>query len=455
MELRSINPTSGKTLKRYSVPGPSRVDQMIRATFRAQKTWKGWPPGDRASLLDQAARILKERSRDLGKLMALEMGKPMTQGIAEAEKCASACLYYSANAERFLAPEPVETDASQSMVVQEPLGIVLGVMPWNFPFWQVFRFAVPTLAAGNGVLLKHASCVPGCATAIEKIFLEAGFPAGLFRTLLVPSGQVPAILSHPLVSAVSLTGSTGAGKDIARRAGALLKKAVLELGGSDAYLVLEDADLEMAAETCVKSRLINNGESCIAAKRFIVVEDVFDEFLEKFVSRMASRKMGDPLDPSTEVGPLARADLRKSLHLQVRKSIRLGARCVLGGSIPEGPGAFYPPTVLTRVKKGMPAFDEELFGPVAALIRARDEKQAIAMANDSSFGLGAAVFTRDLERGLRIARTELEAGNCFVNGLVKSDPRLPFGGVKQSGYGRELGSYGIREFVNIKTVWIR
>ncbi|HUX83673.1 MAG TPA: NAD-dependent succinate-semialdehyde dehydrogenase [Chitinophagaceae bacterium] len=455
MELRSINPANGKPLKKYAVPGPSRVDQMIRSSASAQLAWKEWPVGERAALLENAARILKDRSAEWGRLMALEMGKPIGQGIAEAEKCASACTYYALNSEKFLAPEQVETDASQSMVVMEPLGVVLGVMPWNFPFWQVFRFAVPTITAGNGVLLKHASNVPGCAIAIEKIFQEAGFPAGLFKSLVVPSGQVPAILNHPLVSAVSLTGSTGAGKDIARKAGSLLKKAVLELGGSDAYLILEDADLDMAAETCVNSRLINNGESCIAAKRFIIVQEVFGEFLEKFNSRMASRKMGDPLDPSTQVGPLARTDLRDSLHRQVRKSIRLGARCVLGGSIPEGPGAFYPPTVLTGVKKGMPAFDEELFGPVAALIRAKDEKQAIALANDSSFGLGAAVFTRDPERGTRIARSELDAGNCFVNGLVKSDPRLPFGGIKQSGYGRELGAYGIREFVNIKTVWVR
>jgi succinate-semialdehyde dehydrogenase/glutarate-semialdehyde dehydrogenase len=326
-------------------------------------------------------------------------------------------------------------------------------MPWNFPLWQVYRFAAPALMAGNTGVLKHASNVSGCALAIEEIFAQAGFPAGAFRTLLIGNPQVRAVIEHPLVRAVTLTGSTPAGKAVAAQAGAVLKKTVLELGGSDPYLVLEDADLDQAAPICARSRLINGGQSCIAAKRFIVVEPALAGFTERFVSFMKAQKVGDPLVPGTDVGPLARHDLRDELHRQVVASVERGARVLLGGEVPEGRGAFYPPTVLTDVRPGMPAYDDELFGPVAAIIRAKDEQDAVRIANDSPFGLGAAVFTRDPDRGERVARA-LEAGSTFINGPVVSDPRLPFGGIKESGYGRELGSYGIKEFVNAKTVYV-
>jgi succinate-semialdehyde dehydrogenase/glutarate-semialdehyde dehydrogenase len=365
------------------------------------------------------------------------------------------CDYYAENARAFLSRESVETDASKSFVTFQPIGIVLAVMPWNFPFWQVFRFAAPALMAGNGGVLKHASNVFGCALAIEDVFVRAGFPPDIFRTLLIGSKGVDAVIENPLVKAVTLTGSTPAGIAVARKAGEKLKKSVLELGGSDPYIVLEDADLEAAVSTCVFSRLINSGQSCIAAKRFIVVEAVREQFESMYVEQMRAKKMGDPMQEDTEVGPQARHDLRDELHEQVVKSIEKGARCLLGGEIPAGDGAFYPPTVLTEVKKGMPAFDEELFGPVAAIIPVKDEKAAIAAANDSVFGLGAAVFTEDIARGERIAAEEIEAGCCFVNTFVKSDPRLPFGGVKESGYGRELSHYGIKEFVNIKSVFIK
>ncbi|MCP5051825.1 MAG: NAD-dependent succinate-semialdehyde dehydrogenase, partial [bacterium] len=348
-----------------------------------------------------------------------------------------------------------QTDASGSFVSFQPLGVVLAVMPWNFPFWQVFRFAAPALMAGNTGVLKHASNVPGCGLAIEDIFVKAGFPKDVFRTLLVGSTRVSHVIENPLVTAVTLTGSTPAGRSVGRKAGEMLKKSVLELGGSDAYVVLEDADLEAAAETCVVSRLINAGQSCIAAKRFVVVESVKQRFEELMITKMKARKMGDPMDESVDIGPQARRDLRDGLHQQVVESIEQGARCVLGGEVPDGNGAFYPPTVLTDVKKGMPAYEEELFGPVAAIIPVADEAEAVRVANDSVFGLGAAVFTRDIEKGKRLAEKEIQAGCCFVNDFVRSDPRLPFGGIKESGYGRELSHFGIKEFVNIKTVYVK
>ncbi|HET8646273.1 MAG TPA: NAD-dependent succinate-semialdehyde dehydrogenase, partial [Vicinamibacteria bacterium] len=391
---------------------------------------------------------------DLARLAALEMGKPVAQGRAEADKCALVCRFYAQEAERFLAPQAVATAASSSRVVFEPLGPVLAVMPWNFPYWQVFRFAAPALMAGNAGLLKHASNVSGCALAIEALLHEAGFPPALFRTLLIGSDRVASVIEAPEVKAVTLTGSTPAGKAVAGQAGSLLKKTVLELGGSDPYLVLEDADLEAAAESCAASRLINSGQSCIAAKRFMVVEPVRARFEEAFVERMRARRMGDPLDAEVQVGPQARHDLRDGVQAQVTASVEAGARLLLGGTVPEGPGAFYPPTVLTGVRKGMAAFDEEVFGPVAAVVPVKDEEEAVRAANDTPFGLGAAVFTRDLQRGQRLA-ARLEAGNVFVNTHVQSDPRLPFGGVKESGYGRELGEFGIREFVNVKTVYVK
>ena len=398
---------------------------------------------------------MERDKQQLATLMTQEMGKTLKSAVAEAEKCAWVCRYYAEHAERFLAPEPVATDAGHSFVAFLPLGPVLAVMPWNFPFWQVFRFAAPALMAGNAGLLKHAANVTGCALAIEQVFKDAGFPAPLFRALLVPSKRVAGIIAAPPVKAVTLTGSTPAGRSVAGKAGEMVKKTVLELGGSDPYVVLEDADLEAASETCVAARLVNSGQSCIAAKRFIVVEPVRRQFEELFVEKMRARKMGDPLLPGVDVGPQARRDLRDDLHRQVEQSVKAGAKLLLGGMVPPGPGAFYPPTVLGEVRKGMPAFDEETFGPVAAIVPARDEADAIQQANDSPFGLGAAVFTRDVKRGERIAVEELEAGSCFVNALVKSDPRLPFGGIKESGYGRELSAFGIREFVNVKTVYVK
>jgi succinate-semialdehyde dehydrogenase/glutarate-semialdehyde dehydrogenase len=402
----------------------------------------------------KAAEILRAEAGDCARLMAREMGKPVRDGVAEAQKCALACDFYAEHASRFLAREPVATDARNSFVTFNPLGVVLAVMPWNFPFWQVFRFAAPGLMAGNTAVLKHASNVPGCALAIENVFRRAGFPANLFRTLMIGSKQVESVIEHPLIRAVTLTGSGAAGRAVARKAGELLKKTVLELGGSDPYLVLEDADPEVAATVCAKGRLVNSGQSCIAAKRFIVIEAVRAAFEDRFVKRMRAARMGDPLDESTEIGPQARHDLRDTLHRQVEASIAKGARCLLGGAIPGGRGAFYPPTVLTDVRKGMPAHDEELFGPVAAVIPVKNEDEAIAAANDSSFGLGGAVITRDLARGERIAAEQLESGCVFVNDAVRSDPRLPFGGIKESGYGRELSAYGIKEFVNIKAVYV-
>ncbi|HEX7091168.1 MAG TPA: NAD-dependent succinate-semialdehyde dehydrogenase [Longimicrobiales bacterium] len=454
MTIRAINPATGETIEEYAETPPEEVDRILRAADAAFHAWRRTSVQERAARLREAARLLRERAPEYARLMALEMGKPVRAGRAEAEKCALACDYYAENGPRFLEPEMVETDARRSFVAFRPLGVVLAIMPWNFPFWQVFRFAAPALMAGNAAVLKHASNVPGCALAIERLLRDAGFPPDLFRTLLVGSDAVDGIIGHPAVRAVTLTGGTPAGRAVATSAGKQVKKTVLELGGSDPYIVLEDADLEHAAAVCAASRLINSGQSCIAAKRFIVVESVREEFERLFVERMRAARMGDPLDEATELGPLARHDLRDGLHEQVRDSVRAGARLLLGGEIPEGPGAYYPPTVLTDVRKGMPAFDDESFGPVAAIVPARDEAEAIRLANDSLFGLGAAVFTRDRARGERIATEDLEAGSCFVNTFVRSDPRLPFGGVKESGYGRELSHYGMREFVNIKTVWV-
>jgi succinate-semialdehyde dehydrogenase/glutarate-semialdehyde dehydrogenase len=455
MPLESINPTTGALIQSYREHAPHEVEQALLAANNAFATWRRTTFAERAAPVNAAAAILRTRKEEYGKLMALEMGKPFTQGIAETEKCAWVCDYYAENAERILSAEIIPTDATKSFVTFQPLGILLAVMPWNFPFWQVFRAAAPALMAGNAVVLKHASNVSGCALEIERVFRDAGLPDGLFKTFLLKSNRVSTLIEHPLVKAVTITGSTAAGKAVAAKAGEMLKKSVLELGGSDAYVVLEDANLNETVSTCVTSRLINNGQSCIAAKRFIVVEPLLKHFEEMFVERMQAQKVGDPLDVSVNVGPMARHDLRDELHEQVRRSAERGAKVLCGGEIPNDRGAFYPPTVLTNVKKGMPAYDEELFGPVAAIIAANDEADAIRIANDSVFGLGAAVFTSDLKRGERIAAEELEAGSCFVNAFVKSDPRLPFGGIKESGYGRELSAFGIREFVNVKTVWMK
>jgi succinate-semialdehyde dehydrogenase / glutarate-semialdehyde dehydrogenase len=454
MAITSINPATGKTVKTYDEMTPKQAAAAVAQAHETWRTWRATSFTERAKPMKKTAEILRKRKDELAKLMAVEMGKPLAQGAAEVEKCAWTCDYYADNAEKHLAPESIKTDASNSYVAFEPLGVVLAIMPWNFPLWQVYRFAAPALMAGNVGVLKHASNVPGCALVIEEIFNQAGFPESAFRSLLIGNAQVRAVIEHPLVRAVTLTGSTPAGKAVASQAGAVLKKTVLELGGSDPYVVLEDADLDQAVETCVNSRLINAGQSCIAAKRFIVVEPVRAAFTERFVALMKTKKMGDPLKEGTDVGPQARHNLRDDLHKQVLASVERGAKLLLGGEVPPGAGAYYPPTVLADVKPGMPAYDEELFGPVAAIIGAKNEEDAVRIANDTIFGLGAAVFTKDTERGERVAR-KLEAGSTFVNSLVASDPRLPFGGIKESGYGRELGSYGIKEFVNAKTVYVK
>ncbi len=455
MTLDAINPSTGELIRRYDVRSSRSVGEALHQSESAQQKWRELAFSERAAALRKAGANLRRKHGDYAVLMATEMGKPVAQGRSEVEKCAWACEYYAEHAERLLAPEPVETDASRSFVAFRPLGVVLAIMPWNFPFWQVFRFAAPALMAGNGAVLKHAPNVPGCALAIERIFQDAGFPDGIFGNLFIDLPQVADVIAAPEVRAVTLTGSTRAGREVAARAGATLKKTVLELGGSDPYVVLGDADLAATVETCVASRLINGGQSCIAAKRFIVVDVVRREFTERFIDLMKKRRMGDPLDERNDLGPLARRDLRDNLHRQVAESVARGARLLLGGTVPDRPGWFYPPTVLTDVKKGMPAFDEELFGPAAAIIAAKDETEALRLANDTAYGLGAAVFTRDVARGERLAAEHLDAGSCFVNAFVKSDPRLPFGGIKDSGYGRELSSFGIREFVNIKTLYVK
>lgn len=454
MALESINPTTGQIIKSYEEMTESEVSRIIDEVFEAFQEWKNTSFSIRKDMMKRAGQVLRDNSKKYTELMAMEMGKPLGNGIGEIEKCAWCCDFFADNAEKFLQPEAVASTGRKSFVTFQPLGVVLAIMPWNFPFYQVFRFAAPTLMAGNVGLLKHANNVMGCALAIEEIFKEAGFPKNVFRSLVVGSDLIDATIPSEKIAAVTLTGSTRAGKIVAGIAGSHIKKTVLELGGSDAYVILEDANLEEAVEVCVASRLTNSGQSCIAAKRFIVVEAIRNQFEEKFVEEMKKAKMGDPLADDTWVGPQARYDLRDSLDRQVQESIKNGAKCLLGGKIPDDKGAYYPPTVLTDVKKGMPAYDEELFGPVAAIIPVKNEEEAIYTANDSIYGLGAAVFTRNLEKGEEIAAKKLAAGSCFVNSQVKSDPRLPFGGIKESGYGRELSHYGIREFVNIKSVVI-
>lgn len=455
MSFTVLNPATGEPGASYPGHSPAEVTSIIEEVHQAQRAWRKVPFAERAERMREAAALLRARKDTYARLMAEEMGKPIRQGQGEVEKCAWVCEYYAEHADGFLTDEPMPSDASESFVTYQPLGIVLAIMPWNFPLWQVFRFAAPGLMAGNAGLLKHASNVPGCALAIESVFRDAGFPDNLFRTLLISSKDVGPVIENPRVKAVTLTGSTPAGKAVAAKAGSVLKKTVLELGGSDPYVILEDADLDQTVAACVTSRLINSGQSCIAAKRFIVVESVRATFEERLVAGMRAQIMGNPFDEATDVGPQARHDLRDDLHRQVVASVAAGATCVLGGNVPEGAGAYYPPTVLTNVRSGMPAYDEELFGPVAAIIPVADETEAVRVANDTIFGLGAAVFTQDLAKGRRIAAEELDAGCCFVNAFVKSDPRLPFGGIKESGYGRELSEAGIKEFVNMKTVYIK
>ncbi|MCP4583597.1 MAG: NAD-dependent succinate-semialdehyde dehydrogenase [candidate division Zixibacteria bacterium] len=451
--MKAINPATNELIKDYREHTPEEVAQIIEKVQHEFLSWRevGFP--QRAELMHNAAEILRRNKDNYARTITIEMGKTITESRAEVEKSAWVCDYYADNAEKFLADEIVETDASRSFVAFQPLGIVLAVMPWNFPYWQVFRFAAPALMAGNAGVLKHASNVPGSALDIESIFREAGFPENIFRTLLIGAGQVEAVIKNEQVKAVTLTGSEPAGMQVAATAGRELKKTVLELGGSDPYIVLEDAEINACVNTAVTARMINAGQSCIAAKRFIVVEPMLKQFEDTHTQLMKNMKIGDPLAEETQVGAMARMDLLEELDQQVQKSIELGARLLCGGRKADANGAFYLPTVLTDVKKGMPAYGEETFGPVSAIIPVKDAKEAIQVANDSPFGLGGSVWSRDLLKAEKIAR-RIESGAVFINGMTKSDPRLPFGGIKKSGYGRELSHYGIREFVNIKTIWI-
>jgi succinate-semialdehyde dehydrogenase/glutarate-semialdehyde dehydrogenase len=452
--MQVMNPATGEVLLRYDTMSWEDVAAKLVAARTAFADWRQRSFEQRAALLGTLAGLLRERRVVYAEMMAGEMGKPVSQGRAEIEKCATLCEFYAEHGASFLDPVEVASEARRSFVSFQPLGPVLAVMPWNFPFWQVFRFAVPALLAGNTAVLKHASNVPSSAVTLESLFAEAGFPPGVFAAVLAESDMVSQMIAHPAVAAVTVTGSVPAGRAVARVAGENLKKTVLELGGSDAYVVLADADLDHAADVCAASRLINGGQSCIAAKRFVVERAVVDAFTERMCARLAACVVGDPLREDTELGPMAREDLRDELHEQVERSVAKGAVARLGGVIPARPGAWYPATLLGDVTPGMPVFDEEVFGPVAAVATATDADDAIRLANVGSFGLGAAVFTADPERGAALAERSLDAGACFVNAMVRSDPRLPFGGIKQSGYGRELGALGIREFVNAKTVWV-
>ena len=453
--LNSINPSNSELIASYEEMTKEEVKIIISDVNSAYQEWRLTSFSHRAQLMKNAAEILQDRKEDLGRLMTFEMGKPFLQAVAEANKCASVCEYYADNAERILENQIIETDASKSYVAYRPIGIVLAVMPWNFPFWQVLRFAAPALMAGNVGVLKHASNVQGCALEIEKIFQDAGFPKNVFRTLVIGSKDVKEVIENPHVKAVTLTGSTPAGKVVASQAGAVLKKTVLELGGSDPYIILEDADLDQAITACMIGRFLNTGQSCIAAKRFIVIESILNEFRTKLLEAMKTQKWGDPFDEDVNIGPMVNIWSRDEVHEQVTASIEKGADLLVGGIIPDVEGAFYPATLLDNVRPGMPAFDDEIFGPVASIISVNNEKEAIQLANQTSFGLGGAVFTKNIESGEKIAANDIEAGCCFVNDFVRSDPRLPFGGIKESGYGRELSEAGIREFTNMKTVYIR
>lgn len=451
MAIETVNPATGQRLKSFDAFGPAEIEKRLRLADHARTTWANTPLPERLEAVRRAGDILDADKTSFGRLMTTEMGKPLRAAIDEAAKCAAACHFYAAHAERFLAEEPVVTEGEIGYVAFQPLGIVLAIMPWNFPFWQVIRFAAPALAAGNVGLLKHASNVPQCALALEDIFRRAGAPEGVFQSLLVGSAAVPALIADHRVAAATLTGSEDAGRQVATMAGSKIKKTVLELGGSDPFIVMPSADLHRATATAVKARTINNGQSCIAAKRFIVHQAIAEEFEERFTRQMEALVVGDPTDEHTEVGPLATANIRDELDAQVKQSLAMGARLLTGGRTGSGPGFYYLPTVLADVPPRSPAYDQEMFGPVAAILRARDTDDAIRIANDTRYGLGASAWTEDGSEARRLAR-ELEAGMVFINGMVASDPRFPFGGVKVSGYGRELGSFGIREFVNIKTV---
>jgi succinate-semialdehyde dehydrogenase/glutarate-semialdehyde dehydrogenase len=454
MAIETLNPATGELVKRYPEMETAELDRILDAAAAAQRAWARTPFAERAAPMRRVGKLLRERAADYAKLMAVEMGKPLKDGAAEVTKCAWVCEYYAEHAEQHLAPRAEPSDAGRSYVRFDPLGVVLAVMPWNFPFWQVFRFIAPHLMAGNGGLLKHASNVPQCALAIEQVMHDAGFPKALFRTLLLGSRGVKRLILDDRIAAVTITGSEPAGRQVAAAAGEALKPSVMELGGSDPFIVLADADLDAAAKTAAVARTINAGQSCICAKRFIVVDAVHDAFVAKLTAAMKAIRVGDPIDAATDIGPQARRELRDELHGQVRQAIAEGARPVLGCEVPPGPGAFYPASILVDVKPGNVAGQEELFGPVAAVLRVKDADEAVAVANSTRFGLGASLWTSSTAEVERLVPL-IEAGAVFVNGLVKSDPRLPFGGVKCSGYGRELGLEGIRAFVNVKTVWIK
>jgi succinate-semialdehyde dehydrogenase / glutarate-semialdehyde dehydrogenase len=452
--IATINPATGETLREFPPLSADAIEKKLQLSWTTFHSYRHTPVADRARALQKAAEILEAGKREYGTLMTTEMGKTLASAIAEAEKCAWACRYYAENGEKLLADELVPTNASRSLVRYQPLGPVLAVMPWNFPFWQVFRFAAPALAAGNTGLLKHASNVPQCALAIEDILRRAGFPEGAFQTLLIEANQVDALLHDDRIVAATLTGSEPAGRSVARASGSQIKKTVLELGGSDPFIVMPSADFEAAVSNAVKARVINNGQSCIAAKRFIVGGAIYDAFEKSFVDRMKALKVGDPMAADTDVGPLATSKIRDELDDQVQRAVAAGGRLLAGGRKIDGPGFYHEPTVLADVPRSSPVFREEFFGPVAMLFPARDVGEAIELANDSPFGLGSSVWTRDASEQAQFEEG-IEAGQVFVNAMVASDPRLPFGGVKRSGYGRELGVWGIREFVNVKTVWCK
>jgi succinate-semialdehyde dehydrogenase/glutarate-semialdehyde dehydrogenase len=453
MAIASINPATGETLREFSALSAQQIEQKLQLAADTFRTYRHTSFADRSRMMLRAAEILESEKQQFGKTMTTEMGKPLKAAIGEAEKCALVCRYYAENAQQHLADQIIETNAKKSYVHFQPLGPVLAVMPWNFPFWQVFRFAAPALMAGNVGLLKHSSNVPQCALAIEEIFARAGFPEGAFQTLLIGSAAVEGILKDPRVAAATLTGSEPAGRSVAGIAGQEIKKTVLELGGSDPFIVMPSADLDVAVTTAVKSRTINNGQSCIAAKRFIVADEIYNEFEKRFVSEMKALSIGDPMDESTEIGPLATPQILDDLVQQVNKAVAAGARVLTGGKKLDRPGNFYEPTVLVDLDPAWPVSCEEIFGPVAMLFRVANIDEAIRLANSTPFGLGSAAWTSDENEQAKFIE-EIEAGCVFINGMVASDPRLPFGGIKNSGYGRELAEFGIREFVNIKTVWI-
>lgn len=454
MPIQSVNPTTGRLEKSFEAYSSKKVNELIDAADVEFKKWKNVSFADKKVLMNNAAQVLRNKKDLLGKVITTEMGKPIKQAIAEVEKCAWVCEYYAENAESFLKKEFVKTDATESYVQFEPLGIILSVMPWNFPFWQVFRFAAPSLMAGNVALLKHASNVPMCSIETENVFIEAGFPKNVFTNLLIESSQVKPVLENQKIKAATLTGSEYAGSMVAQSCGKQLKKTVLELGGSDPFIILDDANLLEAVKTAVTARMINNGQSCIAAKRFILTEKVYEKFSELFIEEMKKLKVDDPMKPETDLGPIAREDLLFELEHQVKKSVENGAKILFGGKRINREGFYFEPTIIADVNSQMPAYHQEIFGPVASLIKAIDEEEAIKIANDSEFGLGASIWTNNIEKAKSLA-TQIETGSVFINGMVKSDPRLPFGGIKKSGFGRELSHYGIKEFVNIKTVWIK